>query len=176
MEKKSNIEKNNEFLYHNTELLLKKYRDVVWSIEVSAMQAEVNFEFETGCKMTEFLDMSYAAGADLMNTKIEEQVRTMERNRKMLQLIDRAVDIIRRKHQKGEMMYWVLYYTYLCEKPLESVEEIVDKIAQKQYYVSWQTYFNYRRQAINLLSTMLWGYTSKECMEITKTLVKPEGV
>ena len=22
-----------EFLYHNTELLLKKYRDVVWSIE-----------------------------------------------------------------------------------------------------------------------------------------------
>ena len=67
-------------------------------------------------------------------------------------------------------------YTYLCEKPLESVEEIVDKIAQKQYYVSWQTYFNYRRQAINLLSTMLWGYTSKECMEIMKTLVKPEGV
>ena len=110
MEKKSTIEKNNEFLYHNTELLLKKYRDVVWSIEVSAMQAEVNFEFETGCKMTEFLDMSYAAGADLMNTKIEEQVRTMERNRRMLQLIDRAVEIIRRKHQKGEMMYWVLYY------------------------------------------------------------------
>ena len=58
MKKKSTIEKNNEFLYHNTELLLKKYRDVVWSIEVSAMQAEVNFEFETGCKMTEFLDMS----------------------------------------------------------------------------------------------------------------------
>ena len=26
MEKKSTIEKNNEFLYHNTELLLKKYR------------------------------------------------------------------------------------------------------------------------------------------------------
>ncbi len=29
-----------EYLYHNTEMLLKKYRDVVWSIEVSAMQCQ----------------------------------------------------------------------------------------------------------------------------------------
>ena len=26
-----------EYLYHNTEILLKKYRDVVWSVEVSAI-------------------------------------------------------------------------------------------------------------------------------------------
>ena len=35
-----------EYLYHNTEVLLKKYRDVVWSIEVSAMQAQISFELE----------------------------------------------------------------------------------------------------------------------------------
>ena len=64
-----------EYLYHNTELLLKKYRDVVWSIEVSAMQAQISFELEMDCKLEEFLEMSYAAGADLSGTNIQEQMR-----------------------------------------------------------------------------------------------------
>ena len=63
-----------EYLYHNTELLLKKYRDVVWSIEVSAMQAQISFELEMDCKLEEFLEMSYAAGADLSGTNIQEQM------------------------------------------------------------------------------------------------------
>ena len=47
-----------KYLYHNTELLLKKYRDVVWSIEVSVAQAEINFELEMDCKLAEFLKIS----------------------------------------------------------------------------------------------------------------------
>ena len=40
-----------EYLYHNTEMLLKKYRDVVWTIEVSAIQAQISFEMEMDCKL-----------------------------------------------------------------------------------------------------------------------------
>ena len=69
-------------LYHNTEVLLRKYRDVVWSLEISAIQAQMNFEFEMGSKLDEFLGMSYAAGADLTGTDIQEQIRTLERNKK----------------------------------------------------------------------------------------------
>lgn len=58
-----------EYLYHNTEMLLKKYRDVVWSIEVSAMQAEIDFELEMDCKLDEFLEKSYAAGMEKMQPK-----------------------------------------------------------------------------------------------------------
>ena len=50
MKKKS----KEEYLYHNTELLLRKYRDVVWSIEVSAIQAQISFELEMDCKLEEF--------------------------------------------------------------------------------------------------------------------------
>ena len=50
---------NEDKLYHNTELLLKKYRDVVWSIEVSAIQAQISFEIEMDCRLDEFLEMSY---------------------------------------------------------------------------------------------------------------------
>ena len=87
-----------EYLYHNTELLLKKYRDVVWSIEVSAIQAQINFENEMDCTLSEFLNMSYEAGADLSGTEIQEQMRVLERNKKMLKIIDTSVELIRKKH------------------------------------------------------------------------------
>ena len=102
-----------EYLYHNTEMLLKKYRDVVWSIEVSAIQAQISFELEMDCKLEEFLEMSYAAGADLSGTNIQEQMRTLERNKKMLKIIEAAVQVLRRKQIDGELYYWILYYTCL---------------------------------------------------------------
>lgn len=62
--------------------MLKKYRDVVWSIEGATIQAQMNFESEMNCKLEEFLEMSYDAGADLSGTDIEGQMRTLERNKK----------------------------------------------------------------------------------------------
>ena len=95
--KKKAIEKTarEEYLYHNTEMLLKKYRDVVWSIEVAMTQTQMNFELEMDCGLGKFLEMSYIAGADLMGTQIQEQMRTLERNKKMLQMIEKAVDILK---------------------------------------------------------------------------------
>ena len=159
-----------KYLYHNTELLLKKYRDVVWSIEVSAIQAEMNFEIETGCKMTEFLDMSYAAGFDLKGTDIAEQARTMERNKKMLSIIDSSIDLLRRKHENGEEYYWILFYTYLSDKPLKTIDDIIACIEPKIGPISWQTYFNWRKKAILVLSSILWGYTSKDFLHILSDL------
>ena len=155
-----------EYLYHNTLLLLKKYRDVVWSIEVAAMQAQMDFETEMDCNLDDFLNKSYQAGADLAGTEIQEQMRVMERNKKMLKMIDMAVDMLRRKQVDGETYYQILYLTYLSDKPLKTTEEIVEKLAQNGEYMSWKTYFNKRTKAIEILSTVLWGFTSKECMPI----------
>lgn len=155
-----------EYLYHNTEMLLKRYRDVVWSIEVSAIQAQISFELEMDCKLDEFLEMSYAAGADLSGTNIQEQMRTLERNKKMLKIIETAVDILHRRQVDGEMYYWILYYTYLSERPCKNTEDIIAHIATKTEYMSWKTYFKRRTKAIEVLSDILWGYTTKECLPI----------
>lgn len=156
------------YLYHNTEMLLKKYRDVVWSIEVSAIQAQMSFELEMDCRLEEFLEMSYNAGADLSGTQIQEQMRTLERNKKMLTIIDASVNILRKKQIYGEEYYWILYYTYLSDKPCKRVEDIIKLIGSKTQPMAWKTYFNRRRKAIEILSTILWGFTSKECLPILK--------
>ena len=160
-----------EYLYHNTEMLLKKYRDVVWSIEVSAIQAQISFELEMDCKLEEFLEMSYAAGADLSGTNIQEQMRTLERNKKMLKIIEAAVQVLRRKQIDGELYYWILYYTYLSEKPCKTIDNILDRIAEKAEMMSWRTYFKRRKKAVEALSGILWGYTAKECLPILDEFV-----
>ena len=98
-------------------------------------------------------------------------MRVMERNKKMLKMIDMAVDLLRRKKVDGEMYYQILYYTYLSDMPLKSIGDIIDKLAENGEYMSWKTYYNKRTKAIEVLSTVLWGFTSKECMPIIESFL-----
>ena len=40
------MKKDDKAIFHNTQLLLEHYRDVVWSLEVSVFQTNVNFQAE----------------------------------------------------------------------------------------------------------------------------------
>lgn len=57
--------------YHDTWRLLKKYRDVVWSLEVSVQQLRNKFQIEYGSSIEDFLESIYLAGADLSGTALE---------------------------------------------------------------------------------------------------------
>ena len=88
--------------YHDTWRLLKKYRDVVWSMELSVQQVKKEFEIEFGSTIEDFLESAYLAGADLGGTKIESHARCIERSNQMLKLLNNAVDILRTRHKSGE--------------------------------------------------------------------------
>lgn len=45
-------------LYHDTWKLLKKYRDVVWSLELSVQQVRSRFEIEYGSSIEDFWSLS----------------------------------------------------------------------------------------------------------------------
>ena len=82
MSKKKKVDRDTA--YHNTLLLLKKYRDVVWSLTVAIEQVKHDFHTEYGKNIDEFLDTIYAAGADLCGTEIEERAKSISRSNKML--------------------------------------------------------------------------------------------
>ena len=136
-------------LFHDTWKLLKNYRDAVWNLELAVQQVRSTFEIEYGSSIEEFLDSIYLAGADIGGTRLEDYAKSIERSNKMLTLLNSAVDILRNKHKHGEQYYWILYYSYLSP-------------------------YRKRPEAVQALSSILWGYTSKGCLE---TLDKffPEG-
>ena len=63
-------------LYHDTWKLLKKYRDVVWSLELSVQHVRTKFEIEYGTSIEDFLDSVYLAGADLAGSDIEHHAKS----------------------------------------------------------------------------------------------------
>lgn len=161
---KSNVQGDSR--YHDTWKLLKKYRDVVWSLELSVQQIKSQFQIEYGSSIEDFLDSVYMAGADLGGTQIENHARCIERSHKMLTLVGNAVDLLRTRHKNGEMYYWLLYYTYLSPQRLQNVDEIMEQLRPHMRDISVPTYYRKRKQAVEALSSILWGFTSQDCLKI----------
>lgn len=152
--------------YHDTWRLLKKYRDVVWSMELSVQQVKKEFEIEYGTTIDDFLESVYLAGADVRGTKIENHARCIERSNEMLKLLNNAVDILRTRHKSGETYYWLLYYTFLSPQQLDNVDEIIEQLRPYLRDISVPTYYRKRKKAVEALSSILWGYTSQDCVSL----------
>ena len=70
------------------------------------------------------------------------------------------------RHKDGEAYYWLLYYTYLTPQQPQNAYEIIDRLRPHIRDISYSTYFRRRQDAIEALSSILWGYTSKGSIEI----------
>lgn len=169
--KKQNIPSEQENpLFHDTWKLLKNYRDAVWNLEPAVQQVKNTFEIEYGSSIEEFLDSIYLAGADIGGSKLENYAKSIERSNKMLSLLNSAVDTLRNKHKHGEQYYWMLYYTYLSPQQLQNTDEIIEKLEPHIVNISRRTYYRRRPEAVQALSSILWGYTSKECLVVLDRL------
>ena len=137
--------------YHDTLMLLKKYRDIAWIVEVSSRNLQEEFRAENGGPPAGmFLTVLHASLMDCS--------QSLEHSAKMLHIIDSAVDLIREKHKKGELYYWILYYAYLSPHKYENSSEILRALESKAPPISLRTYYARREEAIELLSSVLWGY------------------
>ena len=158
-------------LYHDTWMLLRKYRDVVWSLELSVQQVRRQFQIEYGSSIEEFLESLYVAGVTVEGSAIEDHAHCIERSYKMLKLLDASVELLRTKHKYGESYYWLLYYTYLSPQQLANTQEIIEKLEPHIRDISYRTYFRKRQMAIDALSSVLWGYSSKESLALLEKFV-----
>ena len=153
-------------LYHDTLTLLKKYRDVVWSLELSVQQVRRQFRIEYGDSIEDFLESIYLAGVDFADTGIQEHARSIERSYQMLKLMENAVNLLRNKHKFGEAYYWLLYYSFLSPQQYRNTEEVLEQLRPHIQDISYRTYFRKRKEAIDAFSSILWGYTSRDSLRL----------
>ena len=152
--------------YHDTLILLKKYRDVVWSLELAVKRAQGRFEQEFGRTISEFLDSVYQAGVELGDTRLEEQARNIDRTYRMLSAVNTAVDLIRKRHKDGETYYWILYYSYLSPHRYPNLDMILQQLEPHIGPISARTFYRKRKEAVSALSSALWGYTARDSLRI----------
>lgn len=165
---KKNIPFNQEEnpLYHDTLILLKKYRDVVWSLELSVQRVRRKFQIEYGNSIEDFLESIYLAGVDFDESGIAEHAQSIERSHKMLKLVESSVELLRTKHKNGEMYYWILYFSFFSPQKYRNVDEIIEQLQPHMLDISYQTFYRRRKEAIDALSSILWGYTARDSVDL----------
>ena len=174
MEKKMDTNATVNPLYHDTLKLLRKYRDVVWALELSVQQVRKRFSIEYGSSVEDFLESVYLAGADLTGSNLEHHAKCIEKSNQMLKLLDSSIELLRTKHKNGETYYWLLYYSFLCPQQLRNVEEILDQLRPHFLDISYRTYYRKRNEAIDALSSILWGYTSRDSLDVLEQFFPDE--
>lgn len=69
--------------YHDTRTLLRKYRDVMWNLEVSDLDLQEEFKAEYGLSTDAlFVDSEVNKGGN----RLESYARALERSKKMMQM------------------------------------------------------------------------------------------
>ena len=109
---------------------------------------------------------------DLSGTYIESRLRTMQRNKLMLQYIDKAIKSMRSYAKNGEEFYWILYFKYLSsnEDICQTDGEVVEKLREKGLPVSSSTFYRRCNLAIDTLSGILWGFTARDTWSLLEML------
>lgn len=165
-EKEAYMNPEDDPRYHDTLKLLKEYRDASYSLKVVTRQLEEQFRLRYGTTIDEFLESADAAGIDLSKGDIAGRARSIERSNQMLKLLESSVDILRENHKYGEEYYWILYYAFLSPHEFRNAEEILEKLEGHIPYISYRTYYRKRKAAIHALSSVLWGFTARETVDI----------
>ena len=92
----------------------------------------------------------------------------------MLTLLNSAVDILRSKHKHGEQVLLDTLLQLPVPQQLQNTDEIIENLRPHIANISTRTYYRKRPEAVQALSSILWGYTSKDCLEMLDKFF-PEG-
>lgn len=147
-------QKKRQNLFHNTELLLKHYKNIAWMLECfpETVAEELEQPFENIDKMIESLDFEMAIG----NRKLENRLENIRKTRLMLDRVNDALTVLKKKPEDGERLYDLIYLTYIAPESLNH-NEILYRLN-----LSSRHYYRLREQAINILSIRLWSAPNKD--------------
>lgn len=142
----------NRSAYHQTERLLKAYRDCVFFL---SMYPEEKREEIGACAeldtLVDKLDIQLALG----NPRLQSELEGIVKARECIKKIDRALEILKH-HYEGDIYYQVIYNKYICPRKItnEQLAEMLD--------LSLPTLNRRCKSAISLLSCILWGAPTVE--------------
>lgn len=147
-------QKKQQAAYHNTELLLKHYKNIVWMLECfpDTIAEELEQPFENVDEMIDRLDMEMAMG----NRKLENRMESIKKTRLALDRVNEALTILKKKPKDGERLYEVLYLTYIAPEDLTHNELLY------RLNLSSRHYYRLREEAIGILSMRIWSAPTAE--------------
>ena len=146
-EKMKNV--GQEKKYHNTLLLLKNYRTIAWVLECfpDTLAEELEQPFEG---LDELLDR-FDAEMGMENRKLENRMMSVQKSRLMIDRVNEALSVLKKKPDNGQKLYDLIYQTYISPEKLR-LSDILYRLD-----MSPRHYYRLREQVVNILSIRLWS-------------------
>lgn len=146
-----------EEIYHNTKELLTAYPKVLWKIKNQMLLIS-----DEGCEYgnVALKDLIDIYSDQLTQYKIEEKLQNIAYSTAVINSLNKCMEILKEYPVNGDFYYKLLKYSYFAnDKPSESY--ILEQLS-----VSRSTYFRMKKEAINLLGIILWGYEVPKVMNM----------
>lgn len=141
-------------MYHNTTLMLQHYRDITWALE--CFPAHIAEELDRPMNDLDALLSLVSAEIGMDNVKLENRLMSVQKSRLLLDRINEALTVLRQKPGNGELMYKVIYETFITPEKLSHTEILY------RLNISSRHYYRIRQQAVNILSIRLWAAPAGE--------------
>ncbi len=140
--------------FHNTLMLLKQYRNIAWMMECfpTTIAEELDRPLADLDTLIDHMDVSMAMG----NRKLESRIEGVQRSRLLLDRVNEALTVLRKKPENGERLYNLIYLTYVAPEKLP-LNEMLFRLD-----LSARQYYRLREQAITILSLRLWASPMRE--------------
>lgn len=135
-------------MYHNTQMMLKYYRDIVWALE--CFPERVAEELDRPLRDLDTLLSAVDAQIAMGNAKLEHRLEGIKQSRLLLDRINDALTVLRHKPGNGELMYNIIFQTYITPDKLSHADILY------RLDISDRHYYRLRQQAVNILSIRLW--------------------
>ena len=155
-------------IYHNTLMLLQHYRTIVWLLECfpEDIASELDKPFEGLDTLLEQVDLEVSWG----NRKLESRLEGIQKSRLLLDRVNEALTVLKKKPENGERLYKLIYLTYIAPERL-SHNELLYRLD-----MSSRHYYRLRQQAITILSIRLWAAPDTEVDVWLEMLALIEGM
>ena len=154
--------------YHNTLMLLKNYRTIAWMLECfpDNVAEELDRPFENLDELIDHIDVEMSMG----NRKLESRIEGVRKSRLLLDRVNEALTVLKKKPENGEILYNLIYQTFITPESL-SLTDILYRLD-----ISPRHYYRLRSQAITILSIRLWSAPAKDVDFWLEMLTLLEGL
>lgn len=136
-------------MYHNTMLMLQHYRNITWVLE--CFPSRIAEELDRPMNDLDALLSLISTEIGMDNARLENRLRSVQRSRLLLDRINEALTVLRQKPGNGELMYKVIFETFITPDKLSHTDILY------RLNISSRHYYRIRQQAVNILSIRLWA-------------------
>jgi len=155
-------------MFHNTEVMLKNYRDISWALE--CFPSNIAEELDAPLQDLDALIGLISAEIGMDNLKLENRLQSIKKSRLLLDRFNEALTVLRKKPRDGEKLYNVIFQTYLIPEKLTHQDLIY------RLNMSTRHYYRLRKDAINILAIRLWTTPSNELDSWLEVLTLLENI